>query len=338
MVQYYQKGITMQSTKTIDLLSLGNTIVDLEYKVDEEKLTELNIEKGSMTLIDKPKRDELQTLLGDNVHLCNGGSAANSIFVANLLGLKVHHLGIIGQDSLSEFVIKDYDASGISHSFEETKTTGDTGCCFVLITPDGERTMLTYLGVSNQFKSTSFMTPHIASAKRLFIEGYLVADDTCFDLIKSTIIPLAKNAQTDLVFTLSDAGLISFFKSRFEELIQLSFDVIFCNFQEAAAISGQSTIDEFKVFFSTLAKETIITDGENGAFIIAEDTVVHCPTTSITPIDTTGAGDSFAGTYLALRKDNLSIALAGEKANEISALVISNFGARPVELTHKLTA
>lgn len=337
MGQYYLKGIIMPLTKQIDLVSVGNTIVDLEYKVSDEKLTELNLEKGSMNLIDKIRRDELQASLGDNVHLCNGGSAANSLFVAKLMGLNVHHLGIIGDDPLARFVIEDYNASGISHSFETTRISGDTGCCFVLITPDGERTMLTYLGVSNQFKTTDFMINHIENAKHLFIEGYLVADDDSFELIKSDIIPMAKSHHTKLVFTLSDAGLISFFKERFDALIHLGFDIIFCNFQEAEAISGKSTLEELQAYFSKLSNEVIITDGEKGAYIIQNETLTHCSTTSITPVDTTGAGDSFAGSYLALRNDNASIETAGKKANDISGFVISNFGARPLELTHKLS-
>ncbi len=283
------------------------------------------------------KRDELTASLGDNVHLCNGGSAANSLFVAKLMGLNVHHLGIVGTDDLAQFVINDYDQSGIDHSFNETAVAGDTGCCFVLITPDGERTMLTYLGVSNQFTSSEFMRAHITSAKRLFIEGYLVADDRSFELIKSDVIPMAKAADTELVFTLSDAGLISFFKERFLELIDLKFDIIFCNFQEAAAISNQDSLDQFQTYFSKLSQETIITDGENGAYIIAEQSVTHCPTESVQPVDTTGAGDSFAGTYLALRNRNKSIQLSAQKANQIASIVISNFGARPTELTKSVS-
>ena len=216
----------MPSTKNIDLLSLGNTIVDMEYQVSEETLEELGIEKGSMTLIDKEKRDELRSSLGDNVHLCNGGSAANSLFVSKQLGLQVHHLGVVGTDALSKFVIEDYDATGIKQSFKHTQIDGDTGCCLVLITPDGERTMLTYLGVSNQFKSVDELLPFIADSKQLFIEGYLIADDHCYELIHATIIPFAKENDTQIAFTLSDAGLISFFKERFERLVRMELDIV----------------------------------------------------------------------------------------------------------------
>ena len=326
----------MQSTKTIDILSLGNTIVDMEYKVNEDQLRDLGIEKGSMTLIDKAKRDALHKSLGENVHLCSGGSAANSLFVAKQLGLTVHHIGMIGTDSLSRFVLEDYNASGIHQSFHQTQKDGDTGRCLVLITPDGERTMLTYLGVSNAFESTHAMHPLISSAHQLLIEGYLVADDHCYELIKTDIIPFAKSNQTQLIFTLSDAGLISFFKERFSTLIQMGLDIVFCNFQEASTLSDASSIDGMQTFFSPLTKETIVTDGQNGAHIITKGAITHCPTQAIDPVDTTGAGDAFAGTYLAQRRQNIGIKAAGKKANEVSAVVISHFGARPLELTHQL--
>lgn len=326
----------MPSHKPIDLVSFGNTIVDMEYKVSESTLKDLGIEKGSMTLIDQQKRNELHASLGDNVHLCNGGSAANSLFVSKQLGLNVHHLGVVGSDHLSQFVIEDYQAIGIHQSFDQTKIDGDTGCCLVLITPDGERTMLTYLGVSNQFKSVDALLPFIADAKQLFIEGYLVADDHCYDLICNHIIPTAKTQHTDIAFTLSDAGLISFFHDRFHAILQMKLDIIFCNFQEASTLSKSNNIHDIQLFFAPLAKETIVTDGKNGAHIIHSTGMIHCPTTPIQPIDTTGAGDAFAGTYLAQKSQATSIEISAKKANEISSVVISNFGPRPLALVNHL--
>jgi sugar/nucleoside kinase (ribokinase family) len=308
----------------------------MEYQVSESMLKDLGIEKGSMTLIDQQKRSELQAHLGDNVHLCNGGSAANSLFVSKQLGLNVHHLGIIGSDHLSQFVIEDYQANAIHQSFDQTKIEGETGCCLVLITPDGERTMLTYLGVSNQFKSVDALLPVIADAKQLFIEGYLVADDHCYDLICNHIIPTAKTHHTEIAFTLSDAGLISFFHDRFNAIVQMQLDIIFCNFQEACTLSTSNNIQDIQLFFAPLAKETIVTDGKNGAHIIHASGVTHCPTNPLQPIDTTGAGDAFAGTYLAQKLQAMPIEMAAKKANEISSVVISNFGARPLALVKHL--
>lgn len=224
----------MPSHKRFDLVSFGNTIVDMEYRVSDSLLRDLGIKKGSMTLIDQQKRNKIQASLGRNVHLCNGGSAANSLFVSKQLGLNVHHLGVIGSDHLSQFVIEDYQASDIHQSFGQTKIDGDTGCCLVLITPDGERTMLTYLGVSNQFKLENALLQVIADTKQLFIEGYLVADDHCYDLICNHIIPYAKTHHVDIAFTLSDAGLISFFHDRFHAITQMNLDIIFAIFKKLA--------------------------------------------------------------------------------------------------------
>ena len=327
----YLKGTTMPLAKKIDLISLGNTIVDMEYQVNESTLTDLGIKKGSMTLIDQETRDQLRSLLGDTVHLCNGGSVANSVFVAKQFGLTVHHLGVVGTDSLSRFVFDDYKACGIHESFHQTQVDGQTACCTVLITPDGERTMLTYLGVSNQFASAEPFLSLLSDAKILFIEGYLLADDHCFELIK-TMILFAKNHGTKVAFSLSNADLISFFKDRFNALINMKLDFLFGNFQEATTLAKSKKIENIKSFFSPLTKETIITDGANGAYIIDSNDVTHCPTIPTTPVDTTGAGDAFAGTYLAKKLHQCSIESSAKKANEISSLVVSNFGARPQAL------
>lgn len=322
----------MQSPRPINLLSIGNTIVDIEYQVNESTLTEFGIEKGSMTLIDNDKCDALQASLGPPIHRCNGGSAANSLFVAKQLGMTVHHFGVVGSDALSDFVIDDYTASGIHHSFDITKTKGDTGCCLVLITPDGERTMLTHLGVSNQFNTTDPLHHLIPSATQLLIEGYLLADDACFSHINTSLIPQCKVANTRVALTLSDAGLVGFFKAQFEALVHQQLDMIFCNYQEASALSGSTTMDDIAAYFSPRCQETIITDGDNGATIVTSKGITHCPTTPVKPVDTTGAGDAFAGTYMSQRHQHSSIASAAEKANDICRIVVSCFGARPSDL------
>jgi len=327
----------MQSTPLIDLLSFGNTIVDMEYHVSDDTLQLLGIDKGSMTLIDKDRRDELYQSLGDPVHLCSGGSVANSLFVSKQFGLNVHHFGAIGTDNLSQFIVEDYDSNGIQESFDHNTWDGDTGCCLVLITPDGERTMLTYLGVSNQFKDISAIKPLISSSSHVFIEGYLVSDDACYEAIISELIPFAKSTPAKLILTLSDAGLISFFSERFHHILNLGMDVVFCNRQEAATISGASSMNDIQAFFSPLSGETIVTDGDNGAHILINDSLITSPTTPIDPVDTTGAGDAFAGTYIAKRHRQASIEESAKQANRASGIVISNLGARPLALIHYLS-
>ena len=234
--------------KNISLLTLGNTIVDLEYKVSDQILVDLDVEKGSMTLIDNNRKQHLLAALGSDYHLCNGGSVSNSLYIASKLGCNGHHIGVVGTDDLAQYVIDDFNANKIGHSFETSFATGDTGCCLVLITPDGERTMLTYLGVSSQFNNTDFMLPLVAQAEHVFIEGYLLADETCYNTILKTIIPVAKESNTRLILTLSDAGLVQFLTTQFNTIIELQFDMIFCNRGEAEALSGESSLEGISAF------------------------------------------------------------------------------------------
>ena len=338
MEAYYQKGITMQFNKTIDLLSIGNTIVDLEYRVTEEKLNALSVEKGSMTLIEKPAKDELLATLGSPVHQCSGGSTANSIYVASLFGISTGHVGVIGQDDLGAFTKTDYKNSTISTAFETTTVNGDTACCIVLITPDGERSMLTYLGESANFPTGHYINDMITSSRCVFIEGYLVASDHAFELIKSTILPVAAAANTAIAFTLSDAGLVSFFNDRFMTILDHGVDYLFSNLNEAKTISKASNLDDIMIALSRFSNEVIVTDGSTGAYSFTDNTTTVHPTVALTAIDTTGAGDAFAGTYLAQRLTDIAIDTAGKKANELAGTVISNYGARPAELTHHFSA
>ena len=148
------------------------------------------------------------------------------ILPANLVAT-THHIGVIGNDSLATYTIGEYKKQGIEHSFSNTQVSGDSGCCIVLIAPDGERTMLTYLGVSSQFKSVQFMKQLIQQSHSLFIEGYLLSDQFCYAMLRDEIIPAAKSSNTNLILSLSDAGLVSFFHDQFQELVSLGFDTIF---------------------------------------------------------------------------------------------------------------
>ncbi len=326
----------MQSQKTIDLLSIGNTIVDMEYNISDERLHSLGVEKGAMMLIDAARKNELIEELGPKVHLCNGGSVANSLFVAHHMGLTGHHHGVVGNDDLGTFVMDDYQNQGISASFSDTMVSGDTGCCLILITPDGERSMLTYLGVSSQFSASTDLTPLVQASRSVFLEGYLVADDACFDTILLPILSTAAAHATSIILTLSDAGLASFFSKRFNNLLNAHIDILFCNHQEALALSGEKTIPNAQTFFEPTVNETVITDGPHGAYIFHKSTSYHVPTSAIQPTDTTGAGDAFAGAYITKRLKGHPIELSATTAHDAARHVISNYGARPSALVDYL--
>ena len=320
----------MQSTnKSIDLLTIGNTIMDLEFHISDEQLTKLGIEKGTMTLIDKYRKDELLQEFGQENHLCCGGSTANSVYIATKLGCNGHHVGVIGNDDIGKKTIEDYQSNNIGESFSLTIQDGDSGCSIVIITPDGERTMLTYLGVSSQFGSTAFIKELINQSQYFFIEGYLLTDDHCFNMLSNELIPHAKTNNIPVIFSLSDAGLVGYFKSRFLEIIELGIDIVFCNKSESEAISDFQNIDDIQLFFKNNVSHCIVTDGQNGAYQFDQDGITHFPTDAIQPIDTTGAGDAFAGAYIYGMVKQQPKELIGQLANKTANIVISQMGARP---------
>lgn len=324
----------MPSNKSIDVLGVGNTIVDLEYHVHEDQLTTLQVEKGRMMLIDRAKKEALMHTLGIPIHRCSGGSVSNSVFVAGQFGQRGHHLGVVGSDELGQFTQNDYLAQGIGHSFDTTSVEGDTACCLVLITPDGERTMLTYLGVSADFSKVVNHETILRDAKTIMIEGYLLADDTAFSSIESVIYPVCRDAGANVALTLSDAGVVGYVRDRFLTLLAPPIDFLFCNQSEAQALSRATDPDHVVAFFRDHAiGEVVITDGARGVTVITETEGIQVPTSPVKAVDTTGAGDAFAGAYIANRHQMVPIHEACVAAHRVAGMVVGHYGARPDALT-----
>lgn len=303
--------------------------MDIEYHVTDDDLAKIGIDKGSMTLIDAPKKQALLNQLGPCTTQCCGGSVANSLFVATQLGHSGHHLGVIGSDDIAKATIQSYNRDGIGHSFNTLQTDGESGCCIVLITPDGERSMLTYLGVSPMIHVADPLIPIIEASTALFIEGYLLTDDACYAALMHTIIPHAHRHKTAVYFSLSDAGLIHAFNDRFQTILRLTCAKVFCNKAEAVAMTNESTPNRIWGQLQSLTAELIMTDGPNGAMIFNHHETITCPTDSVSALDSTGAGDAFAGTYIAMRSLGKSHRMSGQMANKIANLVVQTVGARP---------
>lgn len=311
---------------------MGNTIMDLEYHVQESQLDALCVKKGSMTLIDANKKVTLIKQLGSSSNECCGGSVANSLFIATQLGHSGHHIGVIGSDQIGKNTISSYERDNIGHSFDTLQMDGDSGCCIVLITPDGERTMLTYLGVSANIHQADAFFPILEASHALFIEGYLLTDDSCYSALINDVIPHAKSCETSLFFTLSDAGLVHGFRDRFQQIIDSKCTRIFCNKSEAMAMSHASSNSLIWDYFRPSTNELIMTDGPNGATIFTQNDIIECPTTPVTVVDATGAGDAFAGTYIAMTAAGHSQQMSANLSNQMANIVVQTPGARPINL------
>lgn len=322
--------IMMPFNKSIDILGVGNTIVDLEYHVHEDQLTALQVEKGRMMLIDRAQKESLMQALGAPIHRCSGGSVSNSVFTASQFGQRGHHLGVVGSDELGQFTRNDYLTQGIGHSFDTTSVEGDTACCLVLITPDGERTMLTYLGVSADFSKVVDHESVIRDANVVMIEGYLLTDDTAFESIESVIWPVCQDAGANRVLTLSDAGVVEYGRDRFLTLLSAPIHALFCNQSEAQALARATDPDHVVAFFRDHSvEEVVITDGAQGVTVITDTDVIQVPTSPVKAVDTTGAGDAFAGTYIANRHQMVPIHDACVAAHRVAGTVVGHYGARP---------
>ncbi len=323
----------MPFNKTIELASFGNTIVDIEYTVSDELLMDLGIEKSSMTLIDHPTKNRIMAMLGPSSHMSSGGSTANSVFIAALRGLKTFHCGVVGNDTLGSVVHDAFAGATIQSSLSAWSQSGDTACCLVLITPDGERTMLTYLGVSSRFLPTFDYDSIINRTRIMLIEGYLIPDDTVYDIILNTVIPLAAQHKTTLALTLSNDGIVTAFTNRFHELMDTHcIHTVFCNKAESFALTHHHHVADQAAYMSHHIPEVIITDNQYGAYSHHNGVFHHHPTTPVTPLDTTGAGDAFAGIYLAHRIRSRSVSDACIAANYIAGHAVQGYSPRPHQL------
>lgn len=325
-----------------NVCGIGNALVDIEFEVTEEFLNKYEVKKGVMTLVD----EEMQFRLIDEIDHAEavrkpGGSAANTMYALSQFGGKAFYSCKVADDEFGNHYLKDLKEAGIDTNFDhQQQQEGITGKCLVMITGDADRTLNTFLGITSTLSTTEVNEQAIRDSEYLYLEGYLVASDTGFEAMKMAK-NVAENHDVKTSLTLSDPSIVEAFKSRFEDIIGASVDLLFCNELEAKEYTGKSDIFEARESLKKEARRFVITQGSNGAMIFDGDTFIDIEPYEVEAIDTNGAGDMFAGAFLYGVTDGLGYAAAGKLASLACSRVVSQFGPRlqwhqAQEILHKL--
>ncbi|MDX8398229.1 MAG: adenosine kinase [Mariprofundaceae bacterium] len=309
-----------------DVYGVGNAIMDLQVQCDEAFLEQQGIDKGVMTLTDIDRQKSiLDALDGHNINYCSGGSAANTIVGIADMGGSTAYASKTGNDGFGSQYLNEFKNLGITSHVEAA--TGDTGTCVVLITPDAQRTMLTHLGVSITLTEDDISSSEIAKAQYVYIEGYLfTGESTKAAALKA--ISLAKQHGVKVALTVSDPFLIDLCRSDFQALIEGPVDLLFCNEEEATALTGEDNPIDAAHAIHKHCENVALTLGKKGSIIMHQGEALPIEGVSVDAIDTTGAGDMYAAGVLYGITNNLSWQQAGHLGSHAAAKVVAQLGAR----------
>ena len=305
------------------ILGIGNAIVDVLCKVDEEFLNKNSLNKSTMKLINE---NEFQNLLS-NLKIeetVSGGSVANSIVGLSQLGNKVGFIGKVSNDNLGQKYEDGLRKENVKYLYSKKSELMPTGSCLILITPDSERTMCTFLGTAGKINDNDINVSDIKNAEITFLEGYLWDEGEPKKAFDKAI-----NNSNKVAMSLSDLFCVERHKKQFLELVKNKLDIVFANEQEILSLINSSSFNDVVDFSKNLKKNIVITRGAKGAMAINGDDVLECSAKKDIKIkDLTGAGDLFAAGYLHGILNKHSIKESLEKGTELSSKIIQKIGAR----------
>jgi len=315
--------------KKYDVYGIGNAIVDIVTEVDHDFFDKNNIEKGVMTLVDEKR--QLELIKAIDMHksrMSGGGSAGNTVVALNQFGGKSFYSCLVAKDELGKFFLDDLRRNGVDTSVtHDSCPEGHTGKCLVMTSPDAQRTMNTFLGVSSFLSPAHLDTEAIQNSSYVYLEGYLVASPKGLEALKEAK-KIAEHYKVYTSLTFSDSSMVKYFHQQMEEIVGASVDLLFCNEEEAMIFTGTDSLSEAREKLKLSAKRFAITLGANGALIFDGDTFIQIEPYKVRAIDTNGAGDMFAGAFLYGITHSHSYAEAGKLASLASSRVVSQFGPR----------
>jgi sugar/nucleoside kinase (ribokinase family) len=323
-------------THHYDLYAIGNALVDSEYEVSDAQLQAMGVEKRHMTLIDAHRRAELLAHVhGLHARRTGGGSAGNTVVAMAQMGGRAFYSCRVADDELGAFYREDLTTNGVATNLTHTRPLeGQTGICMVMVTPDAERSMSTFLGATAEIDHTSLHPHDIARSKVYYMEGYLAASPTGTDAaLKGRA--LAREAGVALAVTLSDMSMIKFCRAGLEAMLGDGVDYLFCNEEEAQVWCDTQDLDAICSQLSQVARVVCLTRSAKGCLVIEGDQRTVVPATAVKALDTNGAGDMFAGAFLYAVTHGHSHAHAAQLANMAAGRVVSQYGNR---LSHAVMA
>ena len=305
------------------ILGIGNAIVDVICKVEDKFITQNNLTKSTMKLVDEAEFKKLLSTLKIE-ETVSGGSVANSIVGLSQLGNQVGFIGKVSDDDLGNKYEEGLKKENVQFLYSKKKETIPTGTCLILITPDSERTMVTFLGTAGKINENDIDTHAVKNSEILFLEGYLWDEGEPKKAFEKAI-----NNSNKVAMSLSDLFCVERHKPHFLELVKNKLDITFANEQEIMSLINAKNFDEVINFAKELKKLLVITRGEKGAVSINGNEITECGIKkNLKIVDLTGAGDLFAAGFLHGHVNNMTQKDCLEKGTEMSSKIIQQIGAR----------
>ena len=305
------------------ILGIGNAIVDVICKVDDQYLINNQLTTSTMKLVDETESKKLLSTLNIE-ETVSGGSVANSIVGLSQLGNDVGFIGKINDDDLGQKYEEGLTKEKVQYFYNKKKEISPTGTCLILITPDAERTMVTFLGIAGKINEQDINEKAIKDSELIFLEGYLWDEGD-----PKLAFDKAMSLSNTKAMSLSDQFCVERHKNNFLNLVKNKLDIIFANEQEIKSLIDAESFEDVIEFGKQLGKLLIITRGENGSIAIKNQEIEECQSKpDLKIVDLTGAGDLFAAGFLHGFINNISIKKCLEKGTEMSSKIIQKVGAR----------
>lgn len=312
-----------------DIYGLGNALIDTEFSVSDDFLSSAGLVKGSMTIVTEQKQVNLIKLLNStklkSVKTC-GGSVCNSIVSASYLGSSVCFSGKLANDHDGELYVNSLNDAGVIY-FSRPFTQGVSGKCLVLVSGDAERTMCTFLGSFQEFTYDDVDKTALKKSKWLYIESYLLTNRVSKRAVER-VIEFAKSNGVKVAISLSDPSIVSTFYELISEVLVKRADLIFCNHEEASCLTKKNTEEEIICYMKRFCNSFVMTLGASGALLFDGHQLIKSKGRKVDAVDTTGAGDTFSGTFLHSIIIGKNFRFAAEVANYAASKVVTTRGAR----------
>ncbi|GAB6112416.1 adenosine kinase [Desulfomicrobium salsuginis] len=314
--------------KKYDVYGMGNALVDMEFEVSDAFLQTMGVEKGFMTLVDEERQFELlEYLRGERSNRSGGGSAANTIVANALFGGSSFYTCLVSNDEMGDFYTQELARAGVDTNLAERRAEGVTGKCLVMVTPDAERTMNTFLGISESLSAAELRPEALRDSEFVYSEGYLVTSPTARPAVAEAM-RLAREAGVKTALSFSDPSMVKYFRLGLEEIIGEGVDLLFCNREEALLWGECRTLAKAVDSLRRIAGSFVVTLGGEGALIFDGYALHEVDPFPVAPVDTNGAGDMFAGAFLHGIAHGMTYAEAGRFASLAASKVVTVFGPR----------
>jgi len=315
--------------RSLDVLAIGNAIVDVIADADDVFLERAGMHKGAMRLIGEAEADRLYSAMGPAREL-SGGSAANTVAGLASLGLKAGFIGQLADDQLGAIFTHDIRSLGVEFATPLRSDVGATARCLIVVTPDAQRTMKTFLGAAQELDAQVVDPAHVAQASILYLEGYLWDPEAPRQAMYKAM-DAARQAGTKVAFTLSDGFVVDRHRDGLWDLFREGrIDILFANEAEIMSLAQHESAEEAALAVAAEVATVVVTRGEQGAFALSRGERAAVPAERIAKLmDTTGAGDLFAAGFLAGEARSLGLEQSLKLGAICAAEVIQHYGARP---------